>query len=79
MGKIPIGIQSFTVREELKADFKGTMTALAGMGYQGVELGGDTGGMTPKELAAFVKTLGLLVPGRHGSTAPSMTRAVTGV
>jgi sugar phosphate isomerase/epimerase len=75
VGKIPIGIQSFTVREELKADFKGTMTALAGMGYQGIELGGDTGGMTPEELAAFAKSLGLLVPGFHASTADLLNPA----
>jgi len=69
VAKIPIGIQVYTVREELKADFKGTMKALAGMSYKGVELGGDTGGMAPKELAAYLASEGLVVPGIHGSTA----------
>jgi len=69
MAKFPLAIQVYTVREELKKDFKGTMIALAAMGYQGVELGGDFGGMEPAQLAAFLASLGLAVPGIHGSTA----------
>lgn len=68
MAKMPIGIQVFTVRNELKADFKGTAKALAEMGYEGVELGSEYGGMAPKELAAFLKSAGLRVPGIHSST-----------
>lgn len=39
--EISIGIQVYTVRDDCKRDFKGTLSALAKMGYQGVELGGD--------------------------------------
>jgi len=65
---MPLGLQVFTVREELKTDFKGTMKTLAEMGYQAVELGGNFGGMSPSELAAFLRSLGLATCGIHTST-----------
>jgi sugar phosphate isomerase/epimerase len=34
---IPIGLELYSVREELKRDAQGTVRAVAGMGYQGVE------------------------------------------
>ncbi len=35
--KIPVGLELFSVREELKKDLNGTVTAVAKMGYDGVE------------------------------------------
>jgi sugar phosphate isomerase/epimerase len=60
-----IGVQLYTVRESLKSDFKDTMRKLAALGYQGVEMAGDFGGMTPKALRAFLDDLGLRVIGGH--------------
>ncbi|MDX2181762.1 MAG: sugar phosphate isomerase/epimerase family protein [Bryobacteraceae bacterium] len=35
--KVPIGLELYSVRDELKADLRGTVTKVAKMGYQGVE------------------------------------------
>jgi len=43
----------------LQKDFRGTLRLVARMGYKGVEIGGDTGGMTPAELRQFLNSLGL--------------------
>lgn len=32
--RLPIGLQPYTVRNDLKADFDGTMTKIVAMGYQ---------------------------------------------
>ncbi|MHC4714884.1 MAG: sugar phosphate isomerase/epimerase family protein [Planctomycetota bacterium] len=67
MDGIPLGIQLFTVREQLTEDFRGTLSVLAGMGYRGVELGGNFGDMSPDELAGFLQSLGLTTCGLHSS------------
>jgi sugar phosphate isomerase/epimerase len=60
-----IGVQLYTVREALKRDFKGVIQQVAKIGYSGVELAGDMGGMQPKELRSFLDDLGLSVIGGH--------------
>jgi sugar phosphate isomerase/epimerase len=60
-----IGVQLYTVREALKHDFKDTVRKIAAMGYQGVEMAGDFGGMTAGELRGFLDDLGLRVIGGH--------------
>lgn len=65
MKRLPLGIQLYTVREDCKRDFKAVLSALAEMGYQGVEFAGDYGGMTPPQLAAFLKELSLTCCGLH--------------
>jgi len=37
---IPMGLEMYSVREELKKDLQGTVRAVAGMGYQGLEFYG---------------------------------------
>jgi len=59
MRELKIGVQLWTLRDELKTDFKGTMRKLAELGFDGVEFAGDYGGMPPKELAAFMGGLRL--------------------
>jgi sugar phosphate isomerase/epimerase len=39
-GSIPIGVQLYSVRHECEKDLPGTLTALAKMGYEGVEFAG---------------------------------------
>lgn len=65
MAKLPLGIQLYTVREECKKEFKGTVSALAKLGYQGVEFAWNYGGMTPEQVAAFLKELNLRCCGLH--------------
>jgi len=66
MGTLPLGIQLYTVRNELKEDFEGTLEKIAEMGFQAAEFGSDFGGMNPEEVATFVRGLGLETCGIHG-------------
>jgi sugar phosphate isomerase/epimerase len=65
MKDFKLGIQLYTVREPLKADFKGVLRELAAMGYQGMEFAGMYGDMEPAELAAFLKEIGVSACGLH--------------
>jgi sugar phosphate isomerase/epimerase len=65
MAGTPVGIQLYTVREDCKNDFAGTLKALADMGYDGVEFAWNYGGMSPAELADFLKDVGLRACGLH--------------
>lgn len=69
MTEIPVGIQLYTVREHTgeEASFKETLTALAEMGYKGVEFAWAYGGMDPADLAFFIESLGLTCCGMHTS------------
>ena len=53
-----IGLQLYTVRDDLAKDFKGTLRKAAEMGYKGVGYGA-MGGMAPKEFRAFLDGIGL--------------------
>jgi sugar phosphate isomerase/epimerase len=64
VAKIPVGLQLYSVRDQLKEDFQGTVRAVAQMGYAGVELAGY-GGLNAKELRALLDGLGLQVAGDH--------------
>lgn len=65
MAKIPVALQLYTVRDDADADFKGTLTKVAEMGYQGVEFAGNFGGMSAKGLKSFLDDLGLQAAGSH--------------
>lgn len=62
-----ISVQLWSVRDDLKKDFKGTLTALAEMGFDGVEFAGDYGPFEndPKGLNQFLESLGLESSGSH--------------
>ncbi len=68
---LPIGIQLYTVRHDLEADFDGTLRKLVAMGYQAVEVGIvpdgriDFGGGTPHEFKKRSDQVGLRVPSCH--------------
>jgi len=64
MGKIPIALQLFSVREDCARDLPGTLKAVAEMGYDGVEFAGYYN-RTAKELRKMVDDLGLKVAGTH--------------
>lgn len=64
MAKIPVALQLYTVRDQLKEDFAGTVRAVAAMGYVGVELAGY-GGLSAPELKRLLSDLGLRVAGDH--------------
>lgn len=62
MARIPVGLQLYTVRQEFAKDPKGTIKAVAEMGYEGVE-GGPPAGMSNKEFVALLKEHGLKLAG----------------
>jgi sugar phosphate isomerase/epimerase len=58
-----IGLQLYSLREALKADFAGTVRRVAAMGYAGVEPFGVPDNLA--EAAALYRELGLQVPAAH--------------
>lgn len=65
MSRIPVALQLYTVRDATEQDFVGTVRQVAEMGYAGVEIAGNTGGMSPTELRSFLDGLGLRIAGSH--------------
>lgn len=61
---IPIGLQMYTLRNECKADFLGTLEKVADLGYQGVEFAGYYG-LSETELKKALDQLGLKVTSSH--------------
>ena len=64
-----ISVQLWSVNEQIKQDFKGTLSALAAMGFEGVEFAGYFGPFKddPDGLSAYLAQLGLEVSGAHVS------------
>lgn len=64
-----IGIQLWSVREELKTDFKGVLRQLAQIGFEGVEFAKIYGEMEAGELGIFLKESGLECAGLYENAA----------
>lgn len=62
--KIPIGVQLYSVREDCKKDFPGTLAALAQMGYPAVEFAGYWNRSAP-EIKKMLDDNGLAACGSH--------------
>lgn len=62
-----VSVQLWSVNEDIKTDFKGTLLALAQMGFVGVEFAGYFGPYAddPQGLKAYLAELGLAVSGAH--------------
>jgi sugar phosphate isomerase/epimerase len=65
MATLPVALQLYTVRDAASQDFAGTLRHVAGMGYDGVEIAGVTGGLSAPDLKALLDDLGLRVAGNH--------------
>ena len=59
-----VGLQLYSLSEETKKDFCGTVEKVAKMGYKGVEFAGY-GGLKPAEMAKLLKDNGLEAWGTH--------------
>jgi sugar phosphate isomerase/epimerase len=59
MAAVKIGLQLYTVRDELAKDFRGTLERVAAMGYREIGYGG-TGNLTPEGFKALCAELGLV-------------------
>jgi sugar phosphate isomerase/epimerase len=62
--KIPVGLQLYSVRQECEKDLTGTVTAVAKMGYHGVEFAGYYG-RDAKTLRKLLDDVGLKCCGTH--------------
>jgi sugar phosphate isomerase/epimerase len=66
-----VGVQLYSVRDDMKKDPKGTLKALADMNYKHVEHAGYADrkfyGYTPKEFKNILDDLGLLMPSGHST------------
>lgn len=65
MKKLPVFLQLYTVQHDLETDFFGTLEKVKEMGYEGVELGGHTGGYKASEIKAKLDELGLKAVSAH--------------
>jgi sugar phosphate isomerase/epimerase len=59
-----VGVQLYTVRDEMKADFNGTIAKVASIGYKEVEFAGYFG-RTPQQVRAVIDEHGLSAPSTH--------------
>jgi sugar phosphate isomerase/epimerase len=62
-----LAVQLWSVKDEIKQDFEGTLGKLAKLGFQGVEFAGEFGKFQadPAGLSAFMKKTGLQCAGAH--------------
>ena len=62
-----IGVQLWSVKDEIKLDFEATLSKLAKLGFQGVEFAGEFGNYStnPLGLKAFMQKTGLQCAGAH--------------
>jgi sugar phosphate isomerase/epimerase len=71
-GGIPIGLELYSVRNELKADLTGTVRAVAKMGYAGVEFFSPYFAWTPeyaKEIRKLLDDLGIVCYSTHNDSS----------
>ena len=61
----PIGLQLYSIRENLTEDFTGGIEHIAAMGYTGVETAGFPEGVTPEDAKTLFNDLGLTVTSSH--------------
>lgn len=59
-----IGIQLYSVRDQMQLDFEGTLERIAEIGYKEVEFAGLYG-RSPENVRAFIDSLGLRSPSGH--------------
>ena len=64
MARIPIALELYSVRDEFARDAKGTLRAVADMGYEGVEFAGPPK-CKAEELRSFLDEYGLVCCGWH--------------
>ena len=62
--KIPVGVELYSVRQDCKKDFPGTLAAIAKMGYAGVEFAGYWD-HSAKDIRKMLDDNGLIACGSH--------------
>lgn len=64
MMRLPIGLQLYSVRDDMSADFEGTLQKVKEMGYDGVEFAGLYG-KEPAEVKKLCDEIGLIPVSAH--------------
>lgn len=64
--KFPVGLQLYSVREDLAADFEGTIKKVSAMGYEGVEFAGLYG-YSPERIKEICEKYSLVPVSAHVS------------
>jgi len=64
MSDLQVALELYTVRDETRRDFAGTLRRVAQLGYAGVEFAGY-GNLTSQEMPALLAETGLRVAGTH--------------
>jgi sugar phosphate isomerase/epimerase len=64
MGKLPVALQVYSIREDAEKDFVKAMQEVKNMGYDGVELAGLYG-YTPEKVRDILKEVGLVPISAH--------------
>ena len=62
--KLPIGLQLYSIRDDMAKDFKGTLQKVKDMGYDGVEFAGLYDN-TPEQVKAMCDEIGLVPVSAH--------------
>jgi sugar phosphate isomerase/epimerase len=70
MRRMGVGLQLYTLRDDLAQDFRGTLRKVAELGYEGVEFAGY-GGLPAEELRDLLQELNLKAIGAHVSLVNS--------
>ena len=62
--RLPVALQLYSVREQLKEDFRRVVHQVAQMGYDGIQFAGY-GGLTAQEMRSLLQETGLKPVGTH--------------
>lgn len=62
--RLPVALQLYSVREQLKADFRGVVRAVGEIGYDGVQFAGY-GGLSPQEMSELLQEARVRTAGTH--------------
>jgi len=62
--RLPVALQLYTLRDQLRDDFRGVVRAVAEIGYDGVQFAGY-GGLGAAEMRALLDETGLRAAGTH--------------
>jgi sugar phosphate isomerase/epimerase len=60
-----IGLELYTVRDQMAADFEGVLAKIAAIGYTEIEPANGYNNMAPKQFRAMLDRLGLTMPSTH--------------
>jgi sugar phosphate isomerase/epimerase len=69
--KSQIGLELYTVRDQMAGDFEGVLAKVAAMGYKEIEPANGYNNMSPVQFRAMLDRLGLSMPSTHSGASGS--------